>query len=261
MVNVEAVAWAREILGEPGPHVLETLPGLLAATHSKYVATQNNLGLTDASPYGLMWLGVPKALVDAYKGIVGVQLYRPKYGRYHLPIVNGVPIIPWRYAKDGKTDPKGVPFGRPVSQTRQALFQPPDLQPELPLGEEGLGDAVLDELTPEQRQQVDQYSTDIRTLATEGLVAVLAYASNPDALLNAHFGYATLGPDDLLVWIHIDELKLSYLNDGMLRGLSSPTARPTFDSGPLEEPKLRPRQPLEDPTNSDPPSGPTGTNE
>src|SRR6266852_7959282 len=183
MVDLEAVAWARQVLGEPGPHIRATVPGVLAATHNRYVAMQKALGLSSAAPYGLMWLGVPQALVEEFRPVAGVQIHRPKRACYHLPIVNGVPLIPWRYAKDSKTDLKAVPFGQPVSESRRSLFDEINLQAELPLGEDGLGDAIIAELTPEQRRELNSYGADIKALATGQLVAVLAYASNPDALL------------------------------------------------------------------------------
>jgi hypothetical protein len=262
MVNAEALAWARKIMGEPGPFVREALPGLLAATHSRYVALQQQSGLADASPYGLIWLGMPKALMDTFGNVA--RPYRPKRGRYHLPLVKGVPVIPWRYARDGKTDLKAVPFGQPVTDSRKSLFEPPTLPPELPFGEVGLADTILEELTVEQRQQVDSYSADIRALAAnERLVAVLAFASNPEALLNAYFGYATLGSDALLKWSYCEELDLTSPGTGMLRDASMLSDRPTFHSGPLEEPKLRVRSPLENGPAGDntPPPSPTGTHE
>lgn len=261
MVNVEGLAWAHEVMGEPGPYVRESIPDVLTKTHSRYVALQATTELADATPYGLMWLGVPKALTAMFRDLAGVQLHRPKRGRYHLPLVNGVPIIPWRYAKDGKTDLKDVPFGRPVSATRQALFSPPDMAPELPLGEVGLGDAVLDDLSDEQREQVNAYGTDVRSLATDRLAGVLAYASNPDALLNGYFGYAVLGVDGLLDWKYIEELPLTSYSLP-LREVGPPAGRPAFNAGPMEQPKLRPRSKTENPSDDGtPPTAPTGTNE
>ncbi|GAB3852162.1 hypothetical protein ACFPIJ_54015 [Dactylosporangium cerinum] len=264
MVDAEALAWSREVLGEPGPYVRETLPNLLVATHGRYVAYQQQSGLADASPYGLIWLGMPKAVVDGLSGVAGVQRHRPKRGRYFLPVVSGVPIIPWRYARDGKTDLKTVPFGKPVSDTRRSLFEPPSLPAELPLGEIGLGDAVIAELPEEQQQQFNEYGADIRALATTGgLVAVLAFASNPDALLNAHFGYARLGPGDLLDWAYCEPIELSSVDTAFVRDTTTRDDGPTFDSGPLERPKLRPRSPLESgsPGDDSTPPGPTGTHE
>src|SRR5262249_38079280 len=245
-------------------YVREAVPRLLTETHGRYVAYQQQTGLQDASPYGLIWLGMPQALVEGFATVAGVQRYRPKRGRYHLPVVNGGPVIPWPYARDGKTDLRGVPFGKPVSEVRRSLFEPPDLPMELPLGDLGLGDAVIDDLTEEQRQLVDQYGADIRELATlNGLVAVLAFASNPDALLNAFFGYATLGQDDLLDWSFCERLELTASGAGFLRDVGTIGDGPTFDSGPLDQPKLRPRSPLENgPTGDDStPPAQTGANE
>jgi hypothetical protein len=193
-----------------------------------------------------MWLGVPQALVDEFKDLAGVQLHRPKRANYRLPLINGVPLIPWRYAKDSKTKVDSVPFGHPVSDTRRSLFEEIELQAELPFGEAGLGDALIAELTPRQRLELGSYGQDIKALAGGQLVAVLAYASNPDALLRCYVGYAELGAHDLLQWRYREEFELSSIERPVLRGVAGPaSSRPTFDAGPLETPTLRPRSPLE----------------
>lgn len=245
MTEVEGIAWAREVFGEAGPHIRSALPQVLADTHSLHAAYQVATGLASAEPYGLMWLGLPKALVEKFSGIAGVQTHRPRYGRYRLPVINGTPLIPWRYAKDRATDIDKTPFGHPVSRSRKAVFQPFDLQPELPLGEHGLGDAILADLEPEQRQHLADYGDEIRELATESrLVAVLAYASNPDALLCSYFGYAQLGANDLLTWLYREEVPLSVADGPIRYVVSGPDTRPAFDDGVPEAPVLRPRSPL-----------------
>ena len=261
MASAEAFAWAREILGEPGPYVRETVPGLLVATHSRYVAIHEQTELADSSPYGLIWLGMPKALVGAFGRLADVQLYRPKRGRYKLPLVNGVPVIPWRYARDGRTPVKQVPFGRPVSDSRRSLFHPPVLPAELPLGETGLGDAIIDAMPVAERDLLDAYADDIRALATGRLVSVLAFASNTDALLGGYFGYATLGDDGFLNWSYCEPLGLVSPGTAVLRDLSKADARTAFDAAPLKEPDLRLRSPLEDGPSGGSPTEPTGTHE
>jgi len=147
MEDVEGLAWSRQVLGAEGPHVRSVLPWVLVATHNRFVATYIDLNLGNATPYGLMWLGVPKALVSEFAGLAGVQVYHPPRASYKLPVINGVPLIPWRYAKDRKTNVEEVLFGKPVSEPRKSAFKPLDLEAELPLGEEGLGSIILDELT------------------------------------------------------------------------------------------------------------------
>ncbi|MDQ3153864.1 MAG: hypothetical protein M3R63_19855 [Actinomycetota bacterium] len=187
MTALEGMAWSRHVLGEDGPYVQSALPRVLVATHNRYVAMQIALDLKNATPYGMMWLGVPKALVDEFAGVAGVQIHRPFRASYQLPVINGVPLIPWRYAKDNKTDIKDVPFGAPVSETRKSVFDKLDLPAELPLGEKELGKTIVAELSPDQRQELDAYGEDIRELAAaHRLVAVVAYASvSKDVVLYA----------------------------------------------------------------------------
>jgi hypothetical protein len=258
MADLEGMAWSRQVFGEVGPHVRSVLPRVLVTTHSRFAAMQTALNLGSAAPYGLMWLGVPRALVEELNGLAGVQIYHPRRASYRLLVINGVPLIPWRYAKDRTTNVKEVLFGKPVSETRKSVFQPLDLQSELPLGEEGLGDAVVAELTPEQRQELDAYGEDIRKLsATHRAVAVLAYASNPDALHHCYFGYAELGPDNLLDWKYREKLELSSVGFPAQRSVVSVDTQPAFDAGPVEKPILRPRSPLA----GEPTSEPTPTPE
>lgn len=254
MANVEAIAWSRQVFGEEGPYVRERAPQVLMATHSRYSAHQAALGLETHEAYGLMWLGVPKALADAFRKVAGVQLHRPRWGRYRLPVINGVPLIPWRYAKDSSTDIDSVPFGKPVSSPRRALFKELDLQAELPLGETGLGDEAIAEMSQRERDEVDAYGEVIQQLMAEsGLSGVLAYASTPDGVLRCYLGYAELGDDDLLAWRFREEIKLSAIGVGRLALVDGAVSRPAFDSGEPAEPALRPRSPHE--------NAPTGAGE
>lgn len=240
-LELEGLAWSRRVLGEAGPHVRAVAPQVLVDTHNLFAANNADLGLATADAYGLMWLGVPRALVAKLGNVAGVRLHRPKRARYQIPVVNGVPLVPWRYAKDRTTRLADVPFGDPVSDSRRSMFQADLALPlELELGMAGLGDAVIAELPVNERTTFDSYLAEIRELAETGRVAVLGYASTPDALLRAHFGYADLDAHDCLVWAFCEELTLA--------GLAASTPRPavpslhdTFDSGPIGQPILRPR--------------------
>jgi hypothetical protein len=139
MADLEGVAWALEVFGDDGPHIRESLPQILSETHSHYAALQRASRLLTADPYGLMWLGMPNALVEEFQGISGVQIHRPRRARYRLPVINSVPLIPWRFAKDNNTDLDQVRFGRPVSASKQSLFEPIDVSLELDLGENRAG--------------------------------------------------------------------------------------------------------------------------
>lgn len=257
MVGIEGISWSLETFGEVGPHIHAMAPRVLAATHSLYAANQVALGLSSADPYGLMWLGVPKALVDEFKDIAGVQRHRPRYGRYHVPVINGVPLVPWRYAKDRVTDIDVTPFGHPLTQSKKSLFERPDLRLELPLGEHGFGEALLAELSPEQRQDVNQFSESIRALVREyPRVAVLAYASNPEALLRCFLGYASLGENGLLDWTFREELEAVPTGRPSPLVALTPDARPAFDDGVPETPVLRPRSPWAPAPTPEPPATP-----
>jgi len=266
MTDLEGRAWSRQVLGEVGPHVRSVLPRVLAATHGRYAAIHAVLGLGHAAAYGLMWLGVPRALVEELAALEGVQIHRPWRASYQLPVINGVPLVPWRYAKDRTTKIDDVPFGDPVSETRRSLFEPLELPLELPLGEAGLGDAAIADLNMDQREQLDAYVRAVKELAADGQrIAVLGYASIPDGLLRGYLGYAQLTADDWLDWAYREELQLPTAARSTLRD-TAPASHDAFDTGSVKDPLLRLRSPLEgppatpdstDPT--DPASGKIGT--
>lgn len=240
-LELEGLAWSRRVLGEAGPHVRAVAPQVLLETHNRFAAHNADLGLATADAYGLMWLGVPRELVAKLGNVAGVRLYRPKRARYQIPVVNGVPLVPWRYAKDRTTRIADVPFGDPVSDSRRSMFQAELALPlELELGMTGLGDAVVDELLVSERTTFDSCLVEIRELAETGRVAVLGYASTPDALLRAHFGYADLDANDHLVWAFCEELTLAGVVASTVRA-AVPSPRDAFDSGPIGQPVLRPR--------------------
>jgi len=241
MTNLEGLAWSQQVMGEAGPHIRAEVLRILMATHDTVAAQHTALDLGSGDAYGLMWLKVPRELVKAFAGVAGVRLLRPKGARYQLPVINGVPLVPWRYAKDRTTNIDDVQFG--VSDARRSLFKPADAPPlELEVGEAGLGDAVIDELPAERRRQLAAYLEAIRDLAADGRrIAVLAYASTPDALLRSYLGYADLGPDDRLVWAFREELQVPTTTAVAPVHDTIPAPRDSFDSGPIGQPVLRPR--------------------
>ncbi|SES39994.1 hypothetical protein [Lentzea albida] len=259
MEDLAGVAWARRMFGTEGPHVRDCLPRVLAETHSQYSTLQVSTGLPSADPYGLIWLGMPNALVEGLFGIAGVRAYRPRRARYRIPVINSVPLIPWRFAKDKTTDIDQVPFGRPVSASKQSLFTTVQTPLELDLGESGLGDSVVNRLSQQERQELDRHSEQIAKLATEQLVGVLAYSSNPEALLSSYFGFATLRANGLLSWAFRESLELVPVRRGPMRPATTVDGRLAFDAGKPASPLLRPRVALDDAPSSEPPVRPHNT--
>lgn len=259
MEDLGGVAWARKMFGDEGPHFRDCLPRVLADTHSQYSTFQVASGLPSADPYGLIWLGMPNALMEEFQGIAGVQPHRPKRARYRIPVINSVPLIPWRFAKDTTTDIDQVPFGQPVSASKQSLFEPIQTPLELDLGESGLGNAVLDRLSPQERGELDKYGAEIASLATGRLVGVVAYASNQEALLSSYFGFASLRPSGVLDWTFREPLALAPVRRRSTRAVTTVDGRPAFDAGMPASPFMRTRAVLDDAPSSEPPVMPHNT--
>jgi hypothetical protein len=239
MTDLEGLAWSQRVMGEAGPHIRAEASNILMATHNTVANLHVSIDLGRDDAYGLMWIKVPRALVMAFAGVGGVQPLHPKGAGYRVPVINGVPLVPWRYGKDRATNVDDVPFG--VSDVRRSLFEPVG-QLGLEVGEAGLGDVIVNQLSAEERRRLCAHLDAIRGLAADGQrIAVLAYASNPDALLRIYLGYADLGSDDRLFWAFREELPVP--TTATVPGVPAvvPIQRPAFDSGPVGEPVLRPR--------------------
>jgi hypothetical protein len=116
----------------------------------------------------------------------------------------------------------------------------------------GLGEAVLDQLTAQERKELDSYGKEIAELAANQLVGVLAYSSNPESLLSSYFGFAELRSDGLLKWAFREPLELAPARRSSMRIATTVDSRPTFDAGTPKAPTLRPRSPLEGTPTSEP---------
>lgn len=254
MTDAEGVAWSGNVMGQGGPYVRQRAPRVLLAVHSRYVAHQVAMDLDSNDPYGLIWLGLPKALVEDLEGMEGVQFVRPRGGRYRVPVINGVPLVPWRYAKDSSTDIDTVSFGQPVSKPRRALFGNLPVQLEFAMGDATMEEDGVAPLLPRARQEAEQFAAAIRELMEQGrLVAILAYASTPDGIHRCYLGYATLQEDDTLNWKFREEIEIATVRRSGLRMVQEPSGRPAFDEGEPAKPPLRKRSPLE--------AAPTGAGE
>ncbi|WP_226366984.1 hypothetical protein [Pseudonocardia sp. ICBG162] len=248
MGDTKEIAWSLEVLGEVGPYVRAVVPRLLAEAHDAAATHHIGLGLPSEDAYGPIWLKLPELLASELDDVEGIRLVKLYRARYRVPVINGIPLIAWRYGKRSTTNVDKVAFGSPVSDTRRAVFTPGADRGQLTLGfeEQGLGQQIVAELPTAEQDRIKQYCAEIREIAGAGnRVAVLAYASNPSALLQAYFGYAELADDDRLDWKFRRELPLSGAPTSTSRTI--PSQRPAaldedaFNSGPVARHTLRAR--------------------
>ena len=240
-MSAEGSVWAQRVFGAAGAHILNTVTSVLCETHDKCAAANEEMETGTAHGYGLIYLSLPKALVKAYAE-PPARPFRPGHANYLLPLVADVPLIPWRYAKNGKTAIDEVAYGNPVSPARRAAFAGDD---QLTLdGEHGedidIPMQVREELQKTEKERFEALLGMIRE-ADRGTAAVLAYASNPDRLFNAHLGYASLDADGKIDWKFREQLVLP---NRYSPEATSPSSGSTsfFDSGAAPRPSLRPRQ-------------------
>jgi hypothetical protein len=245
-ICTEALARARNVLGAEGPHVRAVVPQILLGAHDVVATEHVALGLVSEDAYGLMWLKLPQVLVEKLGQVDGARIVRPHRSRIRYVVINGVPVVAWRYGKRSTTDIDRAVFG--VSDTRRSLFRGQESHPELDFdwGRGRFGEKVLDELTDEDRAEVAALCADIRSLSEDGrMIAVLAYASSPAGVHRAYFGYAELSEDGALDWLYRENIDTSARIPGVA-GVPAPRTpqsdTETFDSGPIATPTLRPRR-------------------
>jgi hypothetical protein len=263
--NGDGLAWARDRFGPSGPRVRELVPRMLRRCQMLMSGGQTFTELDAATVYGQMWLRVHQEFAEVLvQEIPGARRIRPYRANYRIAVVGSVPIFPWRYAKDLTTNLDAARLGDPTSDTRQAVFQGlPAAQPELTYEwsepTRRRGDPAGSDIG--QSVAAEETVADLRAglqdvIAEHGPVVVVAYASNPTALHRIVWGDAALRSDDTLAWGFREDLALSTADDAGEYPLTTPAAASTdplrmmpasgrrFDSGPVDEPALRPRSPI-----------------
>ena len=242
--SVEALARAHSVFGPAGPDVRVTVPRVLIEAHDLVVAHHVGLDLSSEDAYGLIWLKLPQLLVDELVGVAGARIVRPRRSRIQYAVINGVPVVAWRYGKRVDSTIDQAVYG--VSAARRSLFEEHDTEPELDLdwGQDER-DEVVSGLSDTERAEIAAHCAAIRSMSADGqLVAVLAFASSPAGVHCVYFGYADLAENGCLHWRFREKIdpidQVSHTQVPTPR--STTEAAETFASGPVATPILRPRQ-------------------
>jgi hypothetical protein len=200
---------------------------------------QDSAPIKAHSVYGQMWKSVHEQFADQLGSLPTAQRYRPPGAPYKLPVVNRVALFPWRYAHDAVTELAQASFGLDVSATRKdVLTRGADVPDMLPFGE-----ITNSDLPEEAALDIERYRAQFRETAAAHPVVVVAYASNPDALHNAHWA--------VVKGLRADgTLELGYREPLYLRPSPPPEQGikpvrdpgPSFDGGPLQAPVISARR-------------------
>lgn len=213
--------WALETFGTYGPRIRDEIAGMVKAEHEASLDAQEASGHLSRSVYGEFWRGILEKF-EVFGGLPGGALVRPGEAPYKIPVVNGVALFPWRYARSQEAELRFTRFG--VSGTRLAItsLRPPATQGTLDLN---LPDAGLTEEDQELLAAFDSATRD--PVVTTGRLVVVAVASSTRGLFAIDWGEMALVAGSCLDWVGFHE---SLLPVQLTRPVStSPTT--TFTSG------------------------------
>lgn len=239
MDDMEGRAWLLERFGADGARLRAGLPAMLRDRHLGMADAQERAPMRAHAVYGQIWRAVHDGMVEDFGSLPTAQLYRPPSAPYQIVVVNGTALFPWRFAHDMVTELDHASLGARVSPTRQLVLAGVAMPDMLPLG-----DLPADDPEADASEEIELYRTAFREVAAAHPVVAVAYASNPAALLSAWWGdVRQLRADGTLEWGWREQLdltqpapsgrRLSVARDG--------DDRPSFTSGPLQSPVIRPR--------------------
>jgi hypothetical protein len=149
--------------------------------------------------------------------------------------VNGTALFPWRYAHDAVTGLDQASFGPDVSATRKELLTAgADVADLLPFG-----DLVAPDVPEEAAAEIERFRAQFRETAAVHPVVVVAYASNPAALLNAYWAdVKALRSDGSLELGYRERLDVRRPTPPEPARKPSRDDRPSFASAPLQVPVI-----------------------
>ena len=237
MEELESRAWLRERFGDGGPALRDGIPEMLRDRHRGMADAQEQAPIKSQSVYGQIWRSVHDEIEERFGSLAAAQLYRPKNAPYRVLVVNGTALFPWRYAHDARTELDRASFGLEVSDARKAVLAGVELPGMLPFGE------ITTSGLPEEEAEIERYRAQFRETAAQHPVVVVAYASNPDALLNAFWGdIKRLREDGTLEWGWREQLDMGTPTPPGHGQKPAEDNRPSFASAPLGRPAIRARR-------------------
>jgi hypothetical protein len=237
--DLEGRAWLLERFGTDGAPLRTGLPAMLLRRHLGMADAQERAPMRAHAVYGQIWRAVHDGMEEDFGSLPSAQLYRPPSAPYKIMIVNGTALFPWRFAHDAVTELDQASLGAHVSPTRQLVLAGvavPDMLPFVgPPADDPDDDAV---------GEIERYRAAFREVAAAHPVVVVAYASNPVALLSAYWGdVRQLRADGTLDWGWREQFDLTQpIPPGRhLSVVRDDDGRPSFTSSPLQTPAIRPR--------------------
>ncbi|MFC9688304.1 hypothetical protein ACFTSF_07155 [Kribbella sp. NPDC056951] len=232
--------WALESLGMYGPMIRDQIAQLVQDEHESSLDAQEASGHRSRSVYGEFWRGILERF-EQFGNLPGATMARPGGAPYKIPVVNGVAVYPWRYAKSRETELSNTPFATSTARMKAASLRPEGVQEALvPL------DLPDPQLTDEEQALVDGFTALTEDpLVSSSRMVLVAISSSVNGLFAVQWGEVQLTADGYVDWIGHHESLLDL--QPTLPVSTSPTR--TFTSG--EPPKKFPDAEADGETSTD----------
>jgi hypothetical protein len=186
--------WALETFGRNGPTIWQQLGDMIRSEHEALVDAQEASGHRSHGVYGQFWQGILEK-VESFGRLPGASLVRPGDAPYKVPVVNGVALFPWRYAKTREAELVATRFGtsdarREVTRLRPAVQEVLDF------------DLPDQELTEEDKKVLATVAAAVKDpVISSGRFVLVAIASSVNGLFKAECGEVELSGDGFLQWV------------------------------------------------------------
>lgn len=189
----EGRLWAVQTFGTYGPAVRERVATLVAETHVALQDAQEVSGVRAQAVYGQFWRGIHERFEELGQ-FQNSFMQRPGNANYKLPVVNGVAMFPWRYARDRNavlTETVFTTSDARLAATRLRV----DVQTSLDVGFPDPG------LTGEERELAAVVAAAPRSPAVNGgRLVVVAIASSMHSLDVVEWGEVELTETGYIRW-------------------------------------------------------------
>lgn len=195
--------WALEVFGTYGPRIREQIANKVKEEHEASLDAQEASGHRSNGVYGEFWRGILEKF-ELFGDLPSASLVRPGEAPYKLPVVNGVALFPWRYAKSREAELAATLFGTSDARAAISSLRLPPVQESLDLGlpDAGLSDEERELLTAFQSVTKDP-------VVTSGRLVLVAISSSPRGLFAVEWGDVKVNPAGFVEWTGFHESLLS----------------------------------------------------
>jgi len=192
-----------EILGTYGPYIRGQIAEMVKTEHEASVDAQEASGHRSRSVYGQFWRGLQEKF-EVFGELPGASLVRPGEAPYKIPVVNGVVLFPWRYAKSRETDFAATRFGTSDARVAVATLRRPLVQEALDLD---LPDPGLAEEERSMLAAIQELADD--PVVSSKRMVLVAISSSVSGLFSVMWGEAKLNSAGFVEWVGTPESLLT----------------------------------------------------